>query len=143
MKAMLTQDYAGFWQRFLAAFIDGLITTILSAVAGFVIGSFGAIPGTEGGGATGPAGLVGFVLTWLYYALMESSERQATFGKLALGLRVTDLEGNRISFGRATVRYFAKILSAIILLIGYIMAAFTEKKQALHDMLAGTLVLRS
>ena len=140
---MLTQDYAGFWQRFLAAFIDGLITTILSAVAGFVIGFVGAIPGGGEDGATGLAGLIGFVLSWLYYALMESSERQATFGKLALGLRVTDLEGNRISFGRATVRYFAKILSAIILLIGYIMAAFTEKKQALHDMLAGTLVLRS
>ena len=63
-------------------------------------------------------------------------------GKKALGIIVTDISGQRISFGRATGRYFAKQLSTIILLIGYIMAAFTEKKQALHDMMAGTLVIK-
>jgi uncharacterized RDD family membrane protein YckC len=82
------------------------------------------------------------VLHWLYYSLLESSAWQGTLGKKALGLEVTDLDGNRISFGRATGRFFAKIISAIILGIGYIMAGFTEKKQALHDILAGTLVIR-
>jgi uncharacterized RDD family membrane protein YckC len=72
---------------------------------------------------------------------MESSKNQGTLGKMALGLRVTDMDGRRISFGRATGRYFAKWLSTITLLIGYIMAAFTPKKQAMHDMIAGTLVL--
>lgn len=71
---------------------------------------------------------------------MLSSARQATLGKMALRLRVTDLDGNRISFGRASARHFAKYLSGLILAIGYIMAAFTERHQALHDMVAGTLV---
>jgi uncharacterized RDD family membrane protein YckC len=81
-------------------------------------------------------------LNRLYYALLESSTWQGTLGKRALGLEVTDLEGRRISFGRATGRFFAKIISALILWIGFIMAGFTEKKQALHDMIAGTLVIR-
>jgi uncharacterized RDD family membrane protein YckC len=86
--------------------------------------------------------LLRIVLHWLYYSLLESSAWQATLGKKALGLEVTDLDGNRIGFGRATGRFFAKFISWIILLIGYIMAGFTEKKQALHDILAGTLVIR-
>lgn len=82
-------------------------------------------------------------LNWLYFAGMESSERQATFGKATMSLRVTNLEGRRLSFGHATGRFFAKIITGMIPLgIGYIMAGFTEKKQALHDMIAGTLVLR-
>ena len=105
--------------------------------------------------ATGDDGLnfdihltpIGAILTvgmsWLYFALLESSARGATLGKMALSMRVTDLEGRRISFMRATGRYFAKYLSGMILAIGYIMAAFTAKKQALHDMLAGTLVAKA
>ena len=80
---------------------------------------------------------------WLYFALMESSANQATLGKMAIGIKVTDMSGRRIGFGQATGRYFGKILSSMILLIGYIMAAFTEKKQALHDMLAGCLVVKA
>jgi uncharacterized RDD family membrane protein YckC len=86
--------------------------------------------------------IISAILQWLYFSLMESSVWQATVGKKLLGLTVTDLEGRRISFGRATGRYFAKIISSLILFIGYMMAGFTEKKQALHDMIAGTLVLR-
>ncbi|HTO93125.1 MAG TPA: RDD family protein, partial [Bacteroidota bacterium] len=82
------------------------------------------------------------VAGWLYYALMESSARGATLGKMALGLRVTSLGGERIGFGRATGRYFGKFVSSI-LFIGYIMAAFTAQKQALHDMMAGCLVIRT
>jgi uncharacterized RDD family membrane protein YckC len=73
---------------------------------------------------------------------MESSAKQATVGKMALGIIVTDLDGRRIGFGRATGRYFAKILSALTLGIGFLMAGFTERKQALHDMVASCLVIR-
>jgi uncharacterized RDD family membrane protein YckC len=79
---------------------------------------------------------------WLYFALQESSERHATIGKRALNIYVTDLQGRRISFGQATGRHFSKIISYLILCIGYMMAGFTEKKQGLHDMIAGTLVKR-
>ncbi len=82
------------------------------------------------------------VAAWLYFALMESSSRQATLGKMLVGIMVTDLDGGRISFGRATGRHFAMILSALTCYIGFVMAAFTERKQALHDMIAGTLVVR-
>ena len=105
--------YATFWRRFAAAFLDGIITQVIGAAIG-----------------------------WLYYALQESSAAQATLGKRALGVRVTDLEGRRISFGRATGRLFAKIPSALILMIGFLMQPFTAKKQALHDIIAGTLVLK-
>jgi uncharacterized RDD family membrane protein YckC len=73
---------------------------------------------------------------------MESSASGNTFGKRAVGIRVVDLQGQRISFGNATGRYFGKILSALIVLIGYFMAGFTARKQALHDMMAGTLVIK-
>ncbi len=89
-------------------------------------------------------GVFGFVIgvagSWLYEALMESSSRQATLGKMIFQMKVTDLSGSRISFARATGRYFAKWLSGLTLFIGYIIAGFTERKQALHDMVAGTLV---
>ena len=73
---------------------------------------------------------------------MESSRFQGTLGKLAVQIKVTDLDGNRISFGRATGRHFGKIVSGMILMIGYIMVAFTERKQGLHDIMAGCLVVR-
>jgi uncharacterized RDD family membrane protein YckC len=83
------------------------------------------------------------LVNWLYAALLESSSHQATLGKMALGLKVTDLEGRRISFVRATGRHFAKILSGMVLFIGFIMVGFTRRKQGLHDMVAGTLVIRA
>jgi uncharacterized RDD family membrane protein YckC len=83
------------------------------------------------------------LVNWIYEAALESSSHQATLGKMALGLKVTDTEGRQISFARASGRHFAKILSGMILLIGYIMAGFTERKQALHDVIAGTLVVRA
>ena len=79
---------------------------------------------------------------WVYWALMESSRWQATIGKKLLGLRVTDLQGQRIGFGRASGRHWAKLISNLTLLMGYAMAGFTEKKQALHDMIARCLVLK-
>jgi predicted Zn finger-like uncharacterized protein len=136
------KGYAGFRKRFSAAIIDGFIL----AAAGFIIGGFAGFiydymtRTPEGAGALG--NIVGVILGWLYFALMESSSRQGTLGKMALGIKVTDLSGNAISFGRATVRHFGKILSTIILLVGYLMVAFTAKKQGLHDMMAGCLVVK-
>jgi uncharacterized RDD family membrane protein YckC len=142
-------QYAGFWRRFLALLIDSLV---LGAVYGVIalIGGVSMIgfrnmnDPTAASAAMG--GIMFFILFacvagWLYSALMESSANQGTLGKMAMGLRVTDLDGRRISFGKATGRYFAKFLSGMTLSIGYIMAAFTQKKQALHDFVAGTLVL--
>ena len=83
------------------------------------------------------------LIDWIYEATLESSSKQATVGKMVLGLKVTDEHGNRISFARASARFFSKILSRMTLFIGYIMAGFTARKQALHDIIAGTLVVRS
>jgi uncharacterized RDD family membrane protein YckC len=86
---------------------------------------------------------VGIVLEWLYYALMETSKFQGTLGKMALGLIVTDLNGQPINFGRATGRNFGNLISRYFTLyIGFMMAGWTQQKQALHDMMAGCLVLR-
>ena len=98
-------------------------------------------PGVEGASFL-ITGAFNTLVNWLYAALLESSSYQATLGKMALGLKVIALEGHRISFARATGRHFAKILSLLMFLIGFIMVGFTRRKQGLHDMLAGTLVIR-
>lgn len=122
---------AGFWLRFIAFVIDALILCVVNWVITIFVG--------QGQLYTVLATLIG----WLYFAGFESSTKQATFGKQVLHLRATDISGNPLTFGRATGRYFAKILSSLILMIGYIMIAFTERKQGLHDMVAGTLVVKS
>jgi uncharacterized RDD family membrane protein YckC len=147
--------YAGFWLRFVAWIIDRIVIQVASSI---LLLPFGASIGLRQFlrnhppsspeellpifASMGRIFLLALVLTWLYYALLESSSWQATLGKKALGLEVTDLAGGRISFGRATGRYFARWISAMTLGIGFIMAGFTEKKQALHDILVGTLVIR-
>ena len=85
--------------------------------------------------------LLSTIIEWLYFALMESSAKQATFGKIIVGIIVTDENGERISFNRATGRYFGKFLSSLFLGIGYLLAAFTQKRQALHDILSSCLVV--
>lgn len=82
------------------------------------------------------------ITSWLYRAVMECSPRQATLGKMLLKIQVTDCAGHRVSFGRATARHFSKIISTMLLLIGFLMVAWTKKKQALHDKIAGCLVVR-
>jgi len=152
-------EYAGFWVRFLAFLIDNAVMGIgfvliliplifLTGLGGFI----GEIHPNEDMNDVGIfmlfgllflAATVSLLWTWLYHALMESSEWQATVGKRLLGLVVTDMAGRRVSFGRATGRHFAKIVTNMVpAFIGYIMAGFTERKQALHDMIAGCLVLR-
>ena len=101
----------------------------------------GADIATVIGQALGAAAIVGLIW-WLYYAGFESSRWQATPGKRVIGIRVTDAAGARVSFARASGRFFAKILSGLICGIGYLLAAFTARKQALHDLIAGTLVVR-
>jgi uncharacterized RDD family membrane protein YckC/ribosomal protein L40E len=141
--------YGGFWIRVLAALIDGVIVRLAAVPVVLIFGGLGmarmtiGLPrgglGILGGGVTVMVILFG---GWLYEALMESSSYQATLGKMILGMKVTDLYGNRISFGRATGRHFAKILSGMVLCIGFIMVGLTQRKQGLHDLLAGTLVRR-
>ena len=119
--------YAGFWTRFLAMVIDSLI---VSAAGGLLAA------------ATFGVGIVVILFgPWLYEAFMLSSEWQATVGKRAMSIVVTGADGGRISFARATARHFAKILSMLTIFIGFIMAAFTARKQALHDLIAETLVV--
>jgi len=139
-------NYATFGQRFLAYLIDSLLMAAIFFPVGFLIGVFVGISGAEVDDATAAAlslfiNFVSIVVTWLYSAIMESSVWQATVGKKLFGIRVTDMSGNRIGLGKATGRHFGKYLSSIICVIGFIMAAFTEKKQGLHDILAGTLVI--
>ena len=86
--------------------------------------------------------IVMWVVALLYFAFMESSKTQGSLGKMAMSIKVTDMDGQRVSFGKAFLRNIGKIVSQMILYIGYLMAAFTEKKQALHDIMAGTLVVK-
>ena len=135
--------YAGFWKRFAAFILDYIIVVVLAALAG---GAIGVMYGVGAGApsdeaASGLGALAGLLVWWLYYALMESSGKQATLGKMALGIRVVDREGNAVSFGRATGRNLGKFLSGMLMAIGYLMAGFTARKQALHDILAGCLVV--
>jgi uncharacterized RDD family membrane protein YckC len=145
-QPFIAPAYAGFWFRFLAWLIDTLISCAVFFPLGIVIGLLMVASGSNPN--SGDMLLVrlstnglSIVAGWLYYSLCESSSWQGTVGKKVLGLRVTDLNGNRISFGKATGRHFGKILSGLILGVGFVMIAFTEQKQGLHDMLAGTLVV--
>jgi uncharacterized RDD family membrane protein YckC len=123
-------EYANFWTRFVASFIDGLILLIPNLLINFLT-SDQVIKS-----------ILPYLIFWPYYALLESGEGQATIGKKVMKIKVTNMNGERITFMQATGRYFGKIISMVILLIGYIMAAFTSKKQALHDIMAGTLVVK-
>jgi uncharacterized RDD family membrane protein YckC len=145
--------YAGFWKRFVAVLIDetivGTVTLIIFVPMIIMVGINTFANEDFEPSVNMIIGLVSayflFILTafigkWLYYAMMESM-KGATIGKMALGIKVTDLNGERITFGRATGRYFGKILSGLTLCIGYIIAGFSQQKQALHDILAKTLVV--
>lgn len=153
-------QYAGFWKRFAAYIIDSIIVGMGSVVllipllAAIGLGVFSmndVNPYYDSETAVGflLAMLAGYVLLiagvmvagWLYFALMESSGQQGTLGKMAVGIKVTEMNGNRVTFARATGRYFAKFISSLTIGIGYAMAGFTQQKQALHDIIAGCLVI--
>ena len=153
-------DYAGFWKRVAAYILDAIILYIPGMLIQKMMGGDAAeaamkqaqlaSPGDPQVMLTAlsqfysrmlPAILIITVITWLYFAICESSVWQATVGKLALGIRVTDMHGQRISFPRALGRYPAKYLSTLIFCIGFLMVAWTRRKQGLHDLIASTLVL--
>lgn len=157
--------YAGFWLRAVAYLLDALIVSIVAlpviiglAVVTGLSAAVGALGSNGSNAENDPAAIfatAGFFMflcllivimlggLWLYYALLESSAWQGTVGKKVLGLIVTDLDGRRVSFARATGRFFSRLITGLVpLMIGYILAGITAKKQALHDMIAGTLVLR-
>jgi len=123
---------AGIGRRFLALLVDALLLNLLAAV----------LIGVQTQEAPGVGVLAAFVAAWLYNAGLESSPAQATVGKLLLGMRVTDVDGRRISFARASLRFIAKIVSGLVLALGYLVAFFTPKRQGLHDLVARTLVVR-
>jgi len=143
-----TQNYAGFWIRFAAYLIDTIILSFVFVPLGIAIGflAYFSAGSTENADAFSLLSvlvrIIEIIAGWLYFAGLESSSWQATLGKKACGLVVTDLNGQRIGFGNATGRYFGKILSGLILGIGFLMIAFTDKKQGLHDQIASTLVLK-
>lgn len=149
--------YAGFWIRVLAFILDRIVVGVAAAPFYFALvlpSLLRIIHEAENNGEPSPEmifSIIGgasmflilvFVGYWLYEALLTASSWQGTIGKRILRLKVTDEAGNRISFGRSTGRFFAKILSYVTLWIGFIMVAFTDKKRGLHDILAGTVVTR-
>ena len=133
-------QYASFWKRALADSVDGVVLMIPVAVLVTTVALFWSDVPARGAELL----LIGFIVlhftAWLYRAVLESSSQRATFGKQALALTVTDLNGNQLTCGAASKRHFGKFISGF-LFIGFIMAAFTSKRQGLHDMMAGALVL--
>jgi uncharacterized RDD family membrane protein YckC len=149
-KYAATFGYAGFWKRFVAAILDGILMSICVYIAGILLlptnmAHYSPHMSSKQAAAYWSylfdSSMLNLIINWLYFALMESSAMQATVGKMVLSIKVTDTEGARISFMRATARHFAKIISSITLCIGYLMAGFTEKKQALHDIITSCLVV--
>ena len=140
-------NYAGFWKRFAAGFIDWFILGIPVFILSFILSKIALNP--ELARVDLHAYLISAIWLnilaslahWIYHAAFESSSKQATPGQMALGIKVTDLNGRRIGFGKASGRFFGRILSMAIFFIGCIMIAFTEKKQGLHDKMAGCLVV--
>jgi uncharacterized RDD family membrane protein YckC len=133
-----TINYAGFWIRVGAYIIDGILLMVIQLVISYVI--FGGYSFTE---PNRSLSIISILIGVVYFAGMESSARQATLGKILLGLKVGDAQGNKITFGNAVGRYFAKILSALILFIGFMMIGWDAKKQGLHDKLASTYVFEA
>lgn len=136
--------YAGFGARFAALVIDRIILALL----GFLLGAIIGIAAISGSGAVSPGlliaiNLASIVLEAAYFIVLTASASQGTFGKRMIGIKVTDLSGHPIGLARSTGRFFATILSALFLLMGFLMQPFTTRKQALHDMIAGTVVVRS
>jgi uncharacterized RDD family membrane protein YckC len=143
-------DYAEYLPRVGAALLDGLFLFLFQCVPGFFIGLvFVAAAGNDPDARTGAvavanicSSLLGMVISFLYYVILETSLKQGTWGKQIVGIKVTDLEGNRVTAGRAIGRWFAKFLTGCTLGFGLLMPLFTEKKQTLHDMIAGCLALK-
>ncbi|TQV85587.1 RDD family protein [Aliikangiella coralliicola] len=134
--------YAGFWKRFFAYILDAIIYGfIIFVLLIFVFGMNVTIP--ENLEFALMINALYYLGWWMYFSLCESSSAQATFGKRMLGIKVTDLNGHGLSFGHAAGRQLSGVISSFTFTIGYLMAAFSRRKQALHDMVAGTVVVNS
>jgi len=158
-STIIEKEYAGFWIRFLAVVIDCLVLQGALCVAWTALARFVALAdylsflltpagsGVDYGDIASMAGILALYALvlllggWLYYGLLESSRWQATLGKRAVGIFVTGVHGERISFARASGRYFASLISYATALIGFLMGAFTQRRQTLHDLIAGTVVV--
>lgn len=142
----MDKPYVGFWWRFLAAIIDGIIMMVFFYILSLVFGISmmgGSVDPATGMPVINPVSyLLQFVIPIAYYGVMQASAMQATVGKMAIGAIVTDVQGNRLSYAKSFLREVCKIPAMMILLIGYIMIAFTARKQGLHDIMAGTLVVK-
>jgi uncharacterized RDD family membrane protein YckC len=136
--------YAGFWRRVWALLIDRILLAVVTVSMCLLYRLLAGIGDLRHDVLllTLVSAIFGFLLRWLYCTLLESSSLQATLGKVAMGIVVTDEQGGRVSLARANGRYWSKIISSMTLGIGYLMAAFTSRKQALHDVIAATLVVR-
>jgi len=139
-------NYAGFWIRLVAVFLDTLILMVANCGLGFTIGLYGSLSLEQLSGPQDPAlsliqFLLGTVVGWGYSAGLTCSSYQGTLGKKIMGIKVVGADGERISFGRATGRFFATYLSTFLCCVGYLMVAFNAKKQGLHDLIAETYVV--
>ena len=145
--------YVGFWKRAAALFIDSMVVTFVYYIVMFVamlvlgIGAFTMIGNDPDAGGAALMGVVGLVyllypvVSAAYYAGFESSSKQATLGKMAVGIKVVDGDGRRLTLKHALGRWLSVTLNYLTLYIGYLMVAFTDRKRGLHDMVAGTLVV--
>jgi uncharacterized RDD family membrane protein YckC len=131
-------EYAGFWIRLVAIMIDGIVLSVVIFFIAFAVGV--AAFALESVGLLISIYFLYIIMVAAYFTLMESSVKQATLGKMAVGIKVGDEHGQRISAANALGRWASKLLSGLILYIGYIMAGFDPKKQALHDKIAQTVV---
>jgi len=134
--------YAGFWVRFAASLLDSLVILVIALVLGFVLGVvMGVLRIPIGKGAQWPK-VFGFAVSWLYFATLESSARCATYGKRAFHLQVLGADDlSRIGFARASARWIGRFASTLLFMIGYLLQPFTPRKRALHDYIAGTVVV--
>ena len=131
----MSTSYSGVTRRFAAYLIDVVVQLIIIGIAAFLL-EMQSVVGLL------TCGAILFAHAWLYFALMESSKYQATVGKLALGLKVVTVKGQRLSFLRASGRFFGKIFSRLFLGLGFVMMLFTKKRQCLHDKLVGAVVIK-
>ena len=134
--------YGGFWRRGLAALLDIGLIILLLAAAGFLLGIISGVTGQDFQPSELVVTILPIALLWLYETLTTAGDKHATPGKRAVGLEVVDATGHPLSWGRANVRFWSKALSAAIALIGFLMVAFNRQKLGLHDLIAGTRVVR-
>lgn len=147
MKMSEQYEFAGFWRRFAAVFIDAIILMLIAIPVAIVFGIIAfilAIMGSDGGASL--AGLlgeiVGGVVGAFYYIYLVASKHGGTYGKRAMGIAVVNENGETVSIKVSAIRYLCSMISGLILYIGYIMVAFHPQKRALHDIIAGTYVVK-